>query len=242
MKVRFVMLFLSVIFLTACSVDYTIDIDRGFSEKIIVSPQTVSESSSVLNYSRKIAIYDEEEEEDIETGELIGNPETYKYSRLNNNLIVSAKYKTFSNYIKSSTYNGCFNKAIYSIDEDIYRIDTDNIFNCFDKYDNFNDITINFVTTKHVIEHNADAVNGDTYIWTFKKTDPKNKSIIFEYTDKSEKDYKKSKKNSSTYQRNSVQNNKDKENVKKNNTLLFILCLFLSFLIIFGIMVFRKKN
>ena len=242
MRFKYLVLLLSIVFLTACSVDYTIDIDHGFREDIIITPDGTSQDSRILSYNQKIAIYDDENIEDIETGGLVGNVETYKYRVSNNKLNVSAKYGDFTSYIKSSTFKSCFNKAIPTENKNSNRIDTDNIFKCFDDYSNFNEITIKFVTTKYVIEHNADTVNGDTYIWTFKKTDPKNKSIIFEYTDKSEKDYKKSKNNSSSYQRNSVQNNKDEENVKKNNTLLFILCLFLSFLIIFGIMVFRKKN
>ena len=258
MKIKYLFLLISVFFLTACSVDYTLNIDNGFSESIVITPESAEEKNIILNYNERIAIYLEEDLEDIETGDLVGNPETYKYSVLNDRLNVSARYKNFDNYIRSNTFNSCFKKTTYSSDNNSYRLDSDNIFNCFDKYDNFNEITIKFVTTKYVVTHNADSVNGDTYIWTFRKTDPKVKSIIFEYSDKTEKQYKKavSKSTNNTSKGNNVvknqngkyTNNSNEQNVtvkefaKGNKTLLIILCLLLSFLIIFGIIIFRKKK
>ena len=80
MKFKYLVLILSIVFLTACSVDYTIDIDHGFREDIIITPDGTSQDSRILSYNQKIAIYDDENIEDIETGGLVGNVETYKYS------------------------------------------------------------------------------------------------------------------------------------------------------------------
>ena len=77
MKLKYLFLFLSIMFLTACSVDYTLDIDHGFKEEIVVSPDNSGERPKILSYQQPIAIYSEEDVEDIETGGLVGNPEVF---------------------------------------------------------------------------------------------------------------------------------------------------------------------
>lgn len=162
-------LFLLILLITGCSANYNLNIENdNFEESIdVIVPSNdkalISHLNSFEQYINENVIYDKKmKEEDISTN--------FNYSH-------TYSFNDFQN-----RENPCFLSSNLYQDNGIYTIFS-NDFVCFESFDMKADsYTINISTNYNVINNNADKVNGNTYIWNFKKNNYKNKSIIFQYS------------------------------------------------------------
>lgn len=71
----------------------------------------------------------------------------------------------------------CFQLATVLIEDDQIIFSTSEGAECFDNYLNTNLITVRITTNHKVVEHNADKIQGNTYIWEINKGNYQTKQI-----------------------------------------------------------------
>lgn len=84
---------------------------------------------------------------------------------------------SFSDYNYSVSFSSCYDSYKLVDEGDTLTIATSNVFKCFDKYDELEDVTINLTTNYSVEESNADFVDGNKYTWYITKNNANQKSI-----------------------------------------------------------------
>lgn len=237
-RIKLIIFVLSVVFLTGCEATYELNIDDNFTEKITVFPSSDLENSRMQGYSfNETAFYDSDDFS--EDGEIVPGVEYYSRNYINNSLTHS--YKFGKEYNRSYAAKTTFPSFRYDAAEESLII-TSNDSRVFLNNPELTKLTVKITTSKDVITSNADRVEGNTYIWVFRKGED-SKSIYFKYIDPDHKGKKVTPKNNSNNNNNSNRNNSNsKTNQKSHKILLIFLCLFLSFLIIFGIISFGNKN
>lgn len=91
----------------------------------------------------------------------------------------SIKYDLL-NYDSDYALISCFDNSTIEFDNSILSIDAKN-FNCFKKYSSLDSLTIEITTEYQVQTHNADQVNGNTYIYNITKQNNKNINFSLKY-------------------------------------------------------------
>lgn len=164
------------LFLVGCTAEY----------KIVLNDDKIEEKLTIIELNK--TIFDKE----TDTGWTVRNSfesllendefgqENYKIKSLTTDDQLGIEYRSSSlkSILSSSIINQCYSNPSIVVDEDIVTISTGN-FECYDFYDNLENIKIVFETNYKVISTNADVVEDDSYIWNFTKDS--NKSIQISY-------------------------------------------------------------
>lgn len=253
-----VIIFLFLVFiLSGCTADYTIDIDNGFNETLSISPSDAEEYSVLSKETyRNPAFYDPNYfEEELE---VLPEMERYNTSFSNNKYYASYKFK--DKYEDSNVANTALEQ--FSIYNTYYsKIDAEDFTPIFSQNETLSQVNVNIRTSKQVLGHNADFVNGNTYTWVIYRANPK-RTIQFSYINPDYKDLYENYKpdpvnptpddnpdpdpsNDPTSSDDPVSNDDKKEEkrearIKRNNIILYVL-YSLFFGLIFVIIVFRNK-
>ena len=236
---KYIICIFALIILTGCEATYELNIDDGFTENIVVLPNNDAERSKMQGYKyNETAFY--ESDDFCEEGEKVPGVEYYSSTYSN---ALNFNYRFDKKYNESFAAKTNFPSFRYEAYEESLIITSDDI-RVFYNYPELSKLTIKFVTNKEVLTHNADKVVGNTYIWEYQKGG-ETKSIYFKFVDP---EYKGIKKDPNSHKNNNNNNNtnnkesKESKNKKSHTILLIFLCLFLSFLIIFGIIISGNKN
>lgn len=158
-------LFLSlliVLLLSGCTVEYNLSfVNKQLNEEINVSlsgpDYQVNNVESLKNY-KLLAI--------SQGLDQIAYNSSYKDT--GSEFIANYKYTySINNFNKNNIIRQCYDSFSLTQDDDYYLLVTNNTFKCLAVTDyTFVDSYKIRITTNHkVVEHNADEVKGDTYIW-----------------------------------------------------------------------------
>jgi len=171
-KYKIVLLIVILLSLTGCSFEYNIKIDTNtISEENIVYIPNTDKNNIKLEVEKLVSKY---------TGPT-NSLGMYKQSVIedNNNFGMSYKknYDTLNDYNNSLSFSICYDNYKLIKEKDKIVISTSKRFNCFNKYSELDDVTINIDSSLEVESSNADEVNGNIYTWNINKSNADNKPI-----------------------------------------------------------------
>lgn len=183
-----VLLMLSFLFLlTGCSASYELEIKEDkFSEKIILNDMNVSDdlmevyltNAMPFDYQETSYLYYDKIVKPYEIERTKGN----KYYDLKSfgQYGIEANFSgKFSDYKYSNALHSTFNSVHVNNYEDYISIYGFDGVSAFSNYSTLDRIDVKIKVDKTVREHDADEVNGNTYIWHFYKNNPE-KSLYIE--------------------------------------------------------------
>ncbi len=179
-----IVLILSLIFLSGCSVEYNLNIDddQYLEDLTLTTSSTSQDYENLKNYSWPKPI-DYTVTGYSEAPEKQDGVTYYDYLNNSNDNQASITYKydmSESQIKKSAIIHNCFTSInIYNSDNS-KTLQTSSGFECFDKYPPLENVTVNIKTTKEVVDNNADFVNNNTYTWVINKANASTKSIYLE--------------------------------------------------------------
>lgn len=178
MKKKYILMFLSIFFLTGCTATYELDINENImKEKIMINNMDLDfdmkeiyitnampvdyNLTCYLDYDRLVGPNEVKKEKNINYYNIYGTTnglkadatmdiDSYKDSRLVNMAFASLNINNYDHYIS------------------IYGFDGVDIFNQYQTLDSFQ---VKITTDKEVSEHDADHVDGNTYVWRFTRDD-----------------------------------------------------------------------
>lgn len=171
-KYKIVLLIVILLSLTGCSFEYNIKIDTNtISEENIVYIPNTDKNDIKQEVEKLVSRY---------TGPT-NSLGMYKQSVIedNNNFGMSYKknYDTLNDYNNSLSFSICYDNYKLIKEKDKIVISTSKRFNCFNKYSELDDVTINIDSSLEVESSNADEVNGNIYTWNINKSNADNKPI-----------------------------------------------------------------
>lgn len=169
MKKKIVLL-LSIILLTGCTINYDLDItDGGINETINgkVSKEKVLDDKNEYNMNIYYYLLNNDQpaltnSDDLYTTNIKENKKTYDYT-------ASYTYQNLDDLSSSRIINNCFENSSVIDEEDYYSISLSGDFYCLysDK------VKVSIHSDYAIISSNADKTNNNTYTWTLEedKTD-----------------------------------------------------------------------
>lgn len=183
MKKNIIILLISILFLTGCTSEYTLE----FSNKKIKENITVDIlDSDISNMTSQVAEVDDRITPFIEEDQYpLMNNKDVKYKKKVKNIDlgkrVNLKY-TYSHdeFKESKAFNMCFEKKEFSELRKGYSLNFSGKFYC--KYTE--DVVIKIKTNNVVVSNNADKVEGNTYIWYINSSNVDNVNISMELSKK----------------------------------------------------------
>ena len=141
--------------LTGCEADVSIELSPSYmTEKIVLE-------------ASKSNIFDNSFKEEVESNKKI--LETYDYNYKFSNTLFTSKViltrRVYINHKQINFFPEDYADVLYTgLDNNYVLFSVENI-NLFDKYENLDKITISLKTKYKVTSNNADAINGNEYIW-----------------------------------------------------------------------------
>lgn len=164
MKKKIIML-LSILLLTGCTVNYTLEIDDNILKEKITGTVTKEESkqnSKATDISTVYSIINEDQKPVYNKEELYQK----ELKESGNNINYTFKYNyNIEDFVNSTIINTCFeNKEIEEIDN-YYSIRLSGNFYCLYS----KKINIAVTSNLKVASNNADKIKDNTYIWTIDK-------------------------------------------------------------------------
>lgn len=210
---------------SGCTVNYDLEINNNIVDENIYISENLSKFDETIADSNIENAYSS-----FKNNKII----KYKNSKeKNGNSVTYNLYQTYalSDSVYLRTFTECFDayKFIYADStKTSYIIQTSEGFKCMDyEYQKIDSYKIKIKTNHVVINHNADEVNGNEYIWNIDSSNASTKSIKFEF-----------KKEGTT--------NYEKKNNKKNDIkLIFIIvgiCILLILVLILYIFSINAKR
>lgn len=171
-KYKIVLLIVILLSLTGCSFEYNMKIDTNtISEENIVYIPNTDKNDIKQEVEKLVSRY---------TGPT-NSLGMYKQSVIedNNNFGMSYKknYDTLNDYNNSLSFSICYDNYKLIKEKDKIVISTSKRFNCFNKYSELDDVTINIDSSLEVESSNADEVNGNIYTWNINKSNADNRPI-----------------------------------------------------------------
>ena len=171
-KYKIVLLIVILLSLTGCSFEYNMKIDTNtISEENIVYIPNTDKNDIKQEVEKLVSRY---------TGPT-NSLGMYNQSVIedNNNFGMSYKknYDTLNDYNNSLSFSICYDNYKLIKEKDKIVISTSKRFNCFNKYSELDDVTINIDSSLEVESSNADEVNGNIYTWNINKSNADNKPI-----------------------------------------------------------------
>jgi hypothetical protein len=176
------LLLIGLLFLvTGCEATYTITLgDNDINENIkILERNNVISSSDVSKELDEIIVSNSDET--METG-------FYTFNKLlaadKSGIEMNYKFDPANQYELYSTFlRYCYDDVSFVYDALKIKLVTNSSFKCYNTFNTLNKLTIEIITPYKVVTHNADAVDGQSYMWFIDKDDTG--KIIFE-ADKTE--------------------------------------------------------
>ena len=165
MKKNIFLIIISLLLLTGCSSEYTLEFNnKSIKENITVDimdsdiPKKTSNMLSELD--DRITPFMEEDQYPF------AGDETKKYNKkvtdISSGKRIEFKYKYSHNEFRNSTtYNTCFENKEFTEERNSYIINFGGKFFCR----HTDEVVINIKTNNYVISNNADKVEGNTYTW-----------------------------------------------------------------------------
>jgi PBP1b-binding outer membrane lipoprotein LpoB len=184
MKKNIIILIISILFLTGCTSEYTLE----FSNKKIKENITVDilDSDIPNQNTQQVAEVDDSITPFIENDQypFMDNTEKKyikKVTSIDGGKRVNLKYTYSHNDFKNSkTYNMCFEKKSFNELRKGYSLNFSGKFYC--RYTD--EVAIKIKTNNVVINHNADKVEGNTYIWYINSKNVDDVNISMELSNK----------------------------------------------------------
>ena len=170
MKIKRIILIITLLFLTGCSATYNLNISEEGIKEVIEGTVTNNELDNTGHTDANVFVYNLESRTPLIRDE-------GSYSK---NITNKDNYKKFTytysydgNYDKSSALNICFDNPMFDESEEYYYVELKSPFNCLysDK------LTINITSDYEVISNNADKVHNNTYTWIINDKDNVNISL-----------------------------------------------------------------
>lgn len=217
--------------LTGCTCKYNLTIDGStYKEEVMIVAENDSEKSD-LNYEWKIPI-------DKEEYNLVGDSSTtqeyssdlYNYKLVGNVLTFNHDFSK-SKYVNSTAVSSCYNKLTLLNHNNATILSTSIKAECFEKYPQLNNITINIKVDRDVISDNADEKNGKTYTWYIDKSSANNKSINLTLSNEN-----------TIIQSSSPSSSQEIKKETSTDYTFYIVLLILLILMITGYYMFKKMS
>lgn len=174
--IRVIICLLFTFLLFGCSATYDLDIDKELkiNESLNLSLSSDTDYSKLSEFNSNLPV--DINVDDVEAFNNKKNDIDYfdiKKSLDSNLISFNYDYLDYNNLDSDRIINTCYDyfSLVNKNDNDNYKLilSTSKKFNCFDLYDNLDDVTINISTKKKVYDNNADSVNGNTYTWYINK-------------------------------------------------------------------------
>lgn len=171
-KYKLIVLMIILLTLTGCSFEYNIKIDTNTinEENIIYIPNTNKYNikqeveNLVSNYTgptNSLGMYEQ------------------SVTEKNNNfgMLYKKEYNKLYDYNNSLSFSICYDNYKLLKEKEKIVISTSKKFNCFNKYNELDDVTINIESKLEVESSNADEVNDNIYTWHINRNNADNKPI-----------------------------------------------------------------
>lgn len=170
-----IILLLSLLFITGCSVQYDLDIDNNIIKEVGTSYFSIKEleNEKIEEKIRKLV-----SKYFINDDILIGQSTDYFNTNDNAGYKISNKYKT-DEIMNISIPFYCYENVEIINNKNVISISTDDSFLCYNYYDELEEVTIHISSDLKNISNNADFIDGKDYYWYIKKDD--SKSIQFSF-------------------------------------------------------------
>lgn len=171
LKICFVLLL--VIFMTGCSVNYKVDIiDGSISETATFKLH----NSNILNDSPYYTLQQMSGKYFISSDFLI-TQEKKEYFDNKYGFVDLKNTYNIKGYLNSYALSICYSAYNVVKEDNTIQISTSNKFLCYDDFSELSDVSVSVKTNHTVIEHNADEVVNDEYIWNITRENANNKPI-----------------------------------------------------------------
>ena len=188
-KLKILLLLCSCFFLSGCTVEYNLNIKNAKFKESIVIQGTGHENEQFYSTLKKWnipAFYD-----DIiynsDNPDKVKGVKYYKRNVNDRNFMVKLNYEfKQDNYADSTMANFCYNNFFAYENEETktisYTASMD--FKCFTTYEELDNVVVKLKTSRKMVNHNADSVDGKTYIWNITRDNALGKYIFFELDNK----------------------------------------------------------
>lgn len=166
MKKKMLIMILSVLLLTGCTVNYNLEVENNSLKEVISGTVTKEEAENDVNSTAPSIVNELIYSENVPIA--VGtNTYNRELNENGNNINYKFSYDyDMSNFANSSLINTCFeNREIVDLG-DYYSIKLSGDFRCLYA----NNININVTSNLKVISNNAKKVKNNTYSWTIDKT------------------------------------------------------------------------
>lgn len=174
-RIKFAILFLLVIMLSGCTVNYEINIkDNKITEKInaVETNSVLFDSPNDFGMTLRESLYAFSSSDPF-------SEENFVVNKIENENELGFDYTREGGLLESTAISHCYLNPIITDKDDIVTINTGTEFMCYDYYENLDTIRFVFKTNHKVISNNADSVSGNSYIWNISKDS--NKQIEISY-------------------------------------------------------------
>lgn len=167
--------------LSGCTIEYNLEFNnKDLKEDINVYLQGTDYQVNTINNLKGIKPYA------ISSG-LEQEPYNISFNDSGNEFVSNYKYDfTVDNFNKSHVFKTCYDAFSFTESEDYYLLSTSKIFKClildFEVIDAYK---IKIKTNHKVLEHNADLVEKNTYIWNidnYNQVDAIEKPILIKFS------------------------------------------------------------
>ena len=223
---------ITIFLITGCDVKYEVDLtkDNSYYEKTEIEENnlTTDAYSIMRNYNDFVyAIYSDR------VTDLEEKDPNFEYYNIINNSNETKGFITLSytfnnqNIEKSNIIKTCYDNITFLNNAKDINIKTSSKFLCFEEYPDLKNVEIVIKTDKTIINHNADKVEGNTYIWNITKENANNKEIKLSSLKESITD-------------NDIDNEDNLNPEKRNNLILILGLLGLFFIILIILLKIRR--
>ena len=182
MKLRNIIIIISIFLLTGCDAVYNLDISDNKIEESTnfhflendYHYDAYSPDIEMKYYNNMEELMNDVMKEDyLAFDKKYNNKVSYQKKRMNDDSVNFRHTYSFDNFIHSSLLNSCGKNVIIHNDKDSLSLTAKFYYSCFgmDYGPHLNDLTINIKTDYVVSNHNADQVEGNTYTWFVKDID-----------------------------------------------------------------------
>lgn len=203
-KIKLIYCLILSIFLVGCSVNYNVNITEDSVEESFEFTETDSSKWDTVLFPHTDITYKSSVMENANwpTGSFYqrgGNPyepikiegvEYYNQELINDNKALGLRYNynfKLSDYNGSNAVRSCFKNFSFGNGDKQIKIYANNASYCFQTRKMLDKVKITLTSSYKVVEHNADKVEKEKYIWIIKEKDASKKKI--EMTLTKDKDY-----------------------------------------------------
>jgi len=170
-KVKILFLIVCLLLLSGCTFEYNINVGKDvISEDNIVFIENTNSNNIEDVFEDMVSKY---------TGPTNGLG-MYKSSVFERQDVSGISYKRdylLNDYNYSLSFSSCYDSYKLIKEDNKIIIATSDVFKCFDKYKELDNVIVNLTTDYIVEESNADYVDGNKHTWNINKENSDNKNI-----------------------------------------------------------------